>query len=116
MARGTIRQRSKNRRDRWTIQAFLRRDPVTGKREYHTETVTGSRSDAERRLREVLQEIDGGRLVRAPRLTFRQFLDSWLRDHGDARLRARTAEGYRGYIDRYIGGDWGRAVGGGYFP
>ena len=81
---------------------FLGVDPETKKRKYHNESVRGSRSDAERRLTEILHEMDAGSLVRPPDLTFGEFLEEWYRDYVCASVRARTAEGYRESMDRYV--------------
>ena len=102
MARGYIRQRSKVRKDSWSIQVFLGVDPETKKRRYYNESVRGSRSEAERRLTELLHEMDGGSLVRTPDLTFGAFLEEWYRDYVSTSVRARTAQGYRENMDRYV--------------
>ena len=39
---------------------FLRVDPETGKKRYHSEAVRGSKADAERRLTELQRELDIG--------------------------------------------------------
>ena len=54
--KGTIRQRNPGS---WEIQVFLGRD-ANGKRIRKTETVRGKKSDAQRRLREILAELDRG--------------------------------------------------------
>ncbi len=102
MPRGYIRQRSKTRKDSWSIQVFLGVDPETKKRRYHNESVRGSRSDAERRLTELLGEMDGGSLVRTPDLTFGAFLEEWYQDYVSTSVRTRTAQGYRENMDRYV--------------
>ena len=102
MVRGTIRQRSKKRKDSWNIQVYLGKESVTGKSKHYSETVRGTKSDAERRLREVLQEMDIGSFVGSTRVTLGEFLDQWLVDYCEGRLRARTVEGYRGYVERYV--------------
>ncbi len=58
MATGTIRQRS-GQRDRFTVQVYLGVSPVDGKKKYRSETVRGSRGDAQRRLREMIAEVEG---------------------------------------------------------
>ena len=102
MARGYIRQRSKVRKDSWSIQVFLGVDPETKKRRYYNESVRGSRLEAEQRLTELLGEMDAGSLVRAPDLTFGEFLEEWYEGYLRARVRDRTAEGYREIMDRYV--------------
>ena len=45
MARGTIRQRSKVRKDSWTIQAYVGVDPETGRKKYRSEAVKGTKAE-----------------------------------------------------------------------
>ena len=73
MARGTIRQRSKKRKDSWNIQVYLGKESVTGKSKYYSETVRGTKSNAEQRLSEVLHEMDLGSFVRPTRVTVGDF-------------------------------------------
>ena len=99
MARGSIRQRSKVRKDSWTVQAYMGRDPSTGKKRYRSEAVRGTRAQAERRLTEILREIDMGSSVPKPSgLTVGEYLEGWLRDPMEARVRLRTLEGYQLHV------------------
>ena len=99
MARGSIRQRSKVRKDSWTVQVYLGRDPSTGKKRYRSEAVRGTRAQAERRLTEILREIDMGSSVPKPSgLTVGEYLEGWLRDPMEARVRLRTLEGYQLHV------------------
>lgn len=102
MARGTIRQRSKIRKDSWTVQVYLGRDPITGKKRYHSESVKGTKADAERRLTELHRELDTGSFVEPTHLTVGVYLEQWMRDYAESHFAQRTLEGYRGNIDRYI--------------
>ena len=43
------------RGDLWTIEVLVGCDPETGRREYHRETVRGTKVEAQRRLRELLR-------------------------------------------------------------
>ena len=102
MARGSIRQRSKVRKNSWNLQIYLGTDPVTGKKRYHADTVRGTKSEAERRLTELLREKDTGTFTKPSRLTVREYLGQWFRDYAETHVRRRTQEGYRGNLDRYI--------------
>ena len=103
MATGNIRQRSK-RKDSWTIQVFLGQDSETGKRDFHSETIRGTKAEAQRRLRELLAEVERKTFVRPTNVTLEAFLDRWLDEYGESRLRSRTIGGYRSYIARYVPG------------
>ncbi len=102
MARGSIRQRSKVRKDSWTVQVYLGLDPETGKKRYRSESVRGTRAQAQRRLTELLRELDTGTLARPSGVTVGEYPDEWLRDHAGLRVRNRTLEGYRDYVRRYL--------------
>ena len=52
--KGTIRQRSPGS---WRLEVYLGRDS-SGKRLRHMETVRGRKSEAQRRLREILPDLD----------------------------------------------------------
>ena len=102
MTRGTIRQRSKVRKDSWTVQVYIGLDPKTGKKRYHSEAVKGTKAQAQRRLTELLREIDTGNFVECPRLTVGEYLEQWMSDYAASHVSKRTFDGYRGNLDRYI--------------
>jgi integrase len=71
---GHIRQRA----GAWELRYELPRDH-TGRRRTRTETIRGgSKRDAQRRLREILSEIDRGMVADAGRMTTAQWLEQWL--------------------------------------
>jgi integrase len=102
MARGNVRVRSKVRKDSHTVQVYLGVDPKTGKKKYHSEAVKGTKRLADRRLREVLQEVDNGTYVQPTHLTVDEYLEQWMQDCSEPRVTRRTLQGYRGNIRRYI--------------
>ena len=102
MARGTVRQRSKVRKDSWTVQAYMGVDPKTGKKRYYSESVKGSKAVAQRRLTEILRQMDNNAFVEPSRLTVGEYLERWLRDSSKGRVSNRTLEGYKGNLDRYL--------------
>ena len=58
MSTGNIRQRSKVRPDSWMVQVYIGRDETTGKKRYYSESVTGTKSLAQKRLTQLLRELD----------------------------------------------------------
>ena len=102
MARGSIRQRSKVRKDSWTIQAYVGVDSKTGRKKYRSEAVKGTKAQAERRLTELLREIDTGNFVERSRLTVGEYLEQWMRDYAESHVSKRTFDSYRGNLDRYL--------------
>ena len=102
MARGTVRQRSKVRKDSWTVQIYIGVDPKTGKKRYYSEAVKGTKALALRRLTELLREIDTGTFVEPTRLKVAEYLEQWVADSAGPRVSIRTLESYRGNLDRYL--------------
>ncbi len=74
--KGTIRQRNPGS---WEIQVFLGRD-AHGKRMRKTETVRGKKSDAQRRLREILSELDRGISPTKTRYKLGEWMDKWMEE------------------------------------
>jgi len=73
---GTVRQQG---RRSWQVRIRLGRDPVSGALLRHSETVMGTRADAERRRRELLHERDKGTLASPGRRTLEEYLRrEWL--------------------------------------
>jgi integrase len=89
--KGSIRQRSKGS---WEVCIDIGRDPATGKRLRHFESIQGTKKDAQRRLHELLHTLEQGAYVRPSRLTVAQFLEEWLRDYARPNTAPRTCERY----------------------
>jgi integrase len=89
--RGHIRRQSKKS---WEIVIELPRDPATGRRRQHFETVRGSKKDAERRLGELINSLDRGGFVQPSRITLGQWLGTWLESCVVPNLKAQTADSY----------------------
>lgn len=97
MGRGSIRERAP---DRWQLRAYV----ADGRSV--SETVRGTRADAERRLRKLLDEIDDG-AHRGPDRTLAQLLERWLEAKG-LTLSPSTLVMTRGHIENYLKPELGR--------
>ena len=98
--KGSIRQRSKGS---WEICIDIGRDPKTGRRLRHYESVSGNKGAAHRRLAHVLVEIGTGGYVKTPRsLTVADYLKGWLRDYVELNCAPKTIESYRSVIQLHI--------------
>ena len=102
MPRGSIRQRSKVRKNSWTVQVYMGTDPDTGKKRYHSETVKGAKYQAQRRITELLRQVDTGTFVEPSTLTVGEYLRQWLRDYAETHVRQRTLEGYRERLEKHV--------------
>jgi len=89
--KGSIRQRS---RGSWEITIDTGRDPATGKRLRHYETLEGTKKAVQQRMHELLHTLEQGTYVRPSRLTVAQFLGEWLRDYARPNTAPRTCERY----------------------
>ena len=59
MARGTI-SKKQNRRDYWERQIDMGFDPVSGRRRRKSQTLKGTRKDAEKLRTQLLHRLDTG--------------------------------------------------------
>ena len=97
--KGHIYQRSKGS---WTIVYDLPMDAVTGKRRQKSQTVKGTKRDAERALREVLLSLEQGSYVKPNKLTLGEWLDQWCESFVVMNTTPRTYVSYRSIIDRHL--------------
>jgi integrase len=84
--------------DSYTIVLNLGIDPSTGKRKQQWITVKGTKKDAEKRLAELLHQIDTGSFMKPGKTTVADYLQRWLKDYVQPNLSPRTAEGYESII------------------
>ena len=96
--RGVIRRHSKG-----TWQPRYDAPPNgTGKRRFHSETVKGSKREAERVLRERLAAIGNGGYVPRDKETVADFMERWLETHAASSTGLQTQHGYQRNVARYI--------------
>lgn len=86
---------------RWRIRVYVGRDPQTDKRKYITRTFD-RKTDADREATRLERQKDKGVLAVPTRESLGEYLKRWLRDVKAGTVRARTLEGYKGYVRRYI--------------
>ena len=100
---GSIRRRGSSYRIRYEGPPA-----ADGRRKQVHETVHGTRRDAERLLRQRLQEVEQGSFVSRSDVTVRQYLENWLETYGQTNLEPSTVRGYtekfHSYIFETIGG------------
>ena len=80
---------------------FLGRD-ANSKRIRKTETVRGKKSDAQRRLREILAELDRGITPTKIQYKVGEWLDKWLQEKIIPNRRQKTIDRYEGIIRLHI--------------
>ena len=98
--KGHIRQRSKGS---WEIVVDIGKDPLTGKRRQHSETIKGGKKDAQVRLAELLIKIQKGGYIKQNQIpTLGSYLLGWLRNYADLHCSPRTVEGYELIVCRHL--------------
>jgi integrase len=96
--RGHITKRGKNS---YTIVLSLGNDPATGKRKQHWESVKGTKKEAEKRLSELLSQLDTGGFVKPSKITLGEYLERWLEDIRPS-LAPSTSQTYQFFVNRHI--------------
>ncbi|MGC8513797.1 MAG: tyrosine-type recombinase/integrase, partial [Acidimicrobiales bacterium] len=100
--RGSIRERG---RASWEVRVFVGANPETGKSDYASRTVRGSRRDAEVELTKLLKQVDDGAIT--PRSgSVGELTEAWYRQRAPS-LSPPVAHNYRRLIDRFILARWG---------
>jgi len=97
--RGHITKRGK---DSYSIVMELEKDPLTGKRNQQWISVKGTKKEAEKRLSELLHQLDNGVFIKPSKTTLSEYLERWLKDYVNINLAPRTAEGYQLIMYRHI--------------
>jgi len=85
----------------WRVFCYTGKGP-DGKYHRHVETVKGRKSDAERRLRELLSNLDKGAYTPPGKLTIAQHLDNWLAGYVATNCSARTMDSYGSIIKHHL--------------
>ncbi len=89
--RGHIEKRSKNS---YSIAISLGKDSTTGKYKQQWVSVKGTKKDAEKRLSELLNQIDNGTFLKPGKITLSEYLNKWLLDYAKPNLSPRGYERY----------------------
>jgi integrase len=96
--RGHIVKRGKNS---YTVVLNMGKDPSTGKRKQQWISVKGNKKDAEKRLSEMLTQIDTGSFMRPGKTTVKDFLERWLADY-NRNLSPCSSERYRQIVRTHL--------------
>jgi len=96
--RGHIVKRYKNS---YTIVLNLGIDPASGKRKQQWISFKGTKKDAERKLSELLRQLDTGTFMKPGKTTLGEFLDRWLKDY-KRNLSPRGFERYQSVVSGHL--------------
>jgi len=97
--RGHITKRGKNS---YSIAISLGKDQATGKYKQQWESVKGTKKDAEKRLSELLHQLDNGTFIAPGKTTLGEYLEIWLKEYVWPNLAPRTAEGYQYMVRSHL--------------
>lgn len=97
-----MRGHIKKRGDNWSVIIELPKDVVTEKRKQKWYTVKGNKKEAETFLTEKLRELDTGMLIDTKKMFFGEYLDYWITEVCEHKLKTTTLEGYKHNIERHI--------------
>ena len=99
MSRGHLQRRGKRS---WRIKVDAGRDPLTGKRDTRYVTVHGTKRDAERKLSEVLHQLDQGLYVEPTKLTVPEYLEHWLENYARTAVSPASFERYADLLRLHV--------------
>jgi integrase len=97
--RGHIVKRYK---DSYTVVLNLGTDPSTGKRKQQWVSVKGTKKEAEKRLSELLNQLDMGTFIKPGKTTLAEYLERWLKDYAKPNLSPRGFERYTSIISKHL--------------
>lgn len=97
--RGHLRERGP---DRWALVVDLGRDPVSGKRKQKWVTVHGTKRQAQRRLNELLTEIQAGGYVAPAKQTVADYLEEWLTAYVPSQVKASSVQTYGSLMRSHV--------------
>src|SRR5215467_7945743 len=87
---------------KWRVFVFLWRDPVTGRRKFHTQTINGTRKSAETYGRKIETQRDTGTYIEPSEQTMEQYLAYWLDNVAAIKVCRNTLFTYRRLVTRYM--------------
>ena len=88
--KGCIIQRNGSLR----LKVSLGKNQLTGKYESYYETFHGNRTEAQKRLRQILTDLDRGLFTKPGKTTLADYLNTWLQDYCKPSLSPRTVQLY----------------------
>ena len=97
-SRGSIIERAK---DTFLIRIYLGTDGK-GCRRYINETVRGKRTDANKRLTELLHQADTNQIIETSKTTVGDYLKQWLATTAKSRVIEQTFYSYEQLVDNHL--------------
>ena len=92
-----VKRHTKRFKNNWSIVIELGRDSKTHKRKQQWFSFTGSKIAAEKRLAEILHQLDAGTFIQPGKTTLGEYLSRWLKDYKQ-NLSPRGFERYQSVV------------------
>ncbi|MTI82629.1 MAG: site-specific integrase [Firmicutes bacterium] len=99
MAKGHVRQLKSGN---WELVFDLPREPGEERKQKSMTVKAANKKDAEKKLREILRQIDEDTYVDPGKMTLGDFLTRWLNDYCVPNRRKTTVDGYRVIINKHL--------------
>ena len=97
--KGNVKKRGKSS---WRIKFDIGHDPETGQRKFYTETMRGTKAEAEILLNKRLAERGEGQLTERNTLSVADYARHWLAAIAPAKTAGKTIERYGELIEKHI--------------
>lgn len=104
MAKGHVRQLKSGS---WELVFDMPREPGQPRQQKSITVKAVNKTEAEKKLREILRQIDTNTYVDPGNMTVGEFLRRWLTDYCEVSLRKTTVDGYRIIIEKHLIPDLG---------
>jgi hypothetical protein len=102
MATASIQERTRKKGKCYQITIESDPNPITKKRNRTTETVYGTRKEAEHVSRELLHQIDNNAFIKNDDTTLQQFIEEWLKVYIIPHKAKTTTHFYQVQLKRYV--------------
>jgi len=86
----------------YSIVLNLGVNPATGKRKQQWISIKGTKKETEKRLSELLHQLDTGTFMKPGKTTLAEYLEKWLSDYAKPNLSPRGFERYAGIIRKHL--------------
>jgi integrase len=88
-------------KDKWLVRVFIGRDE-NSKTKFYNEIFKGKKKDARAHEAKKKRELESGVSLEHSNVTVDEYLDNWLKVSAKPRLKDRTYQDYKEYLDRYV--------------
>jgi integrase len=92
---------TKKGKDKWLVRVFIGRDD-NGKTKFFNEIIHGKKKNALAFKAKKISELESGISLEHSKVTLNEYLDKWLKVSAKPKLKDRTFQDYKEYLERYV--------------